>query len=154
MDSKPLEGEEEVEPEELLKREVKKDPWEARLKSISKDSKTRGELPAWVIRSYNVKDSFINPQTQKHSENFGVVCVKSLWWPGSFNFYTGERTLQIYMGNGQKHEAQTYYPINPPVMMSERAEIKLWGEPNPTQEYLDYIEAQKAKNDNQQEEDA
>jgi len=38
--------------------------------------------------------------------------------------------------------------------MSERAEIKLWGEPNPTQEYLDYIEAQKAKNDNQQEEDA
>jgi len=105
MDSKPLEGEEEVEPEELLKREVKKDPWEARLKSISKDSKTRGELPAWVIRSYNVKDSFINPQTQKHSENFGVVCVKSLWWPGSFNFYTGERTLQIYMGNGQKHEA-------------------------------------------------
>lgn len=36
-EGKPLEGEEEVEPAELLAREVAKDPWEARLKPIVKD---------------------------------------------------------------------------------------------------------------------
>lgn len=35
MEGKPEEGEEEIEPEELLAREVKKDPWEPRLKPIS-----------------------------------------------------------------------------------------------------------------------
>ena len=104
MEGKPLEGEDDIEPEELLKREVSKDPWEARLKAITKDTCTRGGTPAWVIRAYNTRDSYINPQTNKHSENFGVVSVKSLWWPGSLNFYTGDRTLQIYVGNGQKHE--------------------------------------------------
>lgn len=32
MEGKPNEGEEEVDPEELVKREVTKDPWEPRLK--------------------------------------------------------------------------------------------------------------------------
>jgi len=34
---KPGPGQEEVDPEELMKLEVAKDPWEARLKTISKD---------------------------------------------------------------------------------------------------------------------
>ncbi len=41
---------EEVEEEELLAREVAKDPWEARLKPIVEDAKTTGSMPAWILR--------------------------------------------------------------------------------------------------------
>lgn len=44
---------EEVEEEELLAREVAKDPWEPRLKPIVNDDKTTGGMPAWILRSYN-----------------------------------------------------------------------------------------------------
>lgn len=37
---KPGPGEEEVEPEELMRREVAKDPWEKRLKPVIDDKKT------------------------------------------------------------------------------------------------------------------
>ena len=39
-DAKPGPGEEDLEPEELLRREVAKDPWEKRLKSIKDDQST------------------------------------------------------------------------------------------------------------------
>lgn len=111
MEGKPEEGEEEIEPEELLAREVKKDPWEPRLKPISQDLSTRGGTPAWIIRSYNVKDTYKNAMSGKLSENYGTVVVKSLWWPGATTFYKDGRTIQIYVGDGQKNESQTYYPI-------------------------------------------
>jgi len=142
-EGKALPGEEEVEAEELQKREVAADPWEPRLKCISSDAKAKGGLQAWVVRSFGVKDSFMDPKTGAHNKNFGTVLVKSMWWPGAFTFYHQERTMQIYVGNGQKHEAETYYPICPPVMMNERDEKKCWDEPNPTQEWLDFVESQK-----------
>ena len=51
-EAKAEEGEE-IEPEELQKREIKKDPWEPRLKCIGKDDKTNGGAPAWIIKSFN-----------------------------------------------------------------------------------------------------
>lgn len=93
MPGQPREGEEEVEPEELQKREVAKDPWEPRLKPITKDAKIMGGLPAWVLRSFNVKDSYQNPVTKKHTENHGVIVCKSQWWPGSYTFYYNQRTM-------------------------------------------------------------
>ena len=56
-EGKALEGEEEVEPEELLRREVEKDPWEPRLKPITNDNKTQGNMPAWVLRSHAVENN-------------------------------------------------------------------------------------------------
>jgi hypothetical protein len=53
-DPKPLEGQEDMEPEDLMKIEVAKDPWEPRLKPITDDDKTNGSQPGWVIRSYNI----------------------------------------------------------------------------------------------------
>ena len=123
-DGKENEGEEGVEPEELLRREVAKDPWEDRLKPITLDNSTRGGLPAWVLRSHNCKDTFQDVKGKE--QNFGVVVVRSLWWPGAYNFYSGDRTHQFYVGNGLKHEQETYYPKCPPVMCSERAEVKPW----------------------------
>jgi hypothetical protein len=86
MPGQPI-GDEEVEPEDLLKREVAKDPWEPRLKPITNDNKIKGNHPAWVLKSYDVKDSFLDGKTGAHTQNFGTVVVKSLWWPGSYTFY-------------------------------------------------------------------
>jgi hypothetical protein len=71
-----------------MKLEVAKDPWDPRLKSIALDKPTRGKMPAWIIRAYNVDSDFINAKTGAASENYGCVVAKSLLWPGSFNFYT------------------------------------------------------------------
>jgi hypothetical protein len=87
MPGNPLPGEEDVEPEELLKREVTKDPWEPRLKSISADSKTKGDIPAWVLKTFGVKDSYLDGKTNSHRKNFGTVLVKSMVWPGAYVFY-------------------------------------------------------------------
>lgn len=73
---------EEVEEEELLRREVAKDPWEERLKPITADDKTVGGMPAWVLRSYNCEDNLIDQRTGQKTINHGTVVVKSLWWPG------------------------------------------------------------------------
>lgn len=54
------------------------------------------------------------------------------------NLYSQGKTLQIYVGDGQKlePEGKTYYPVNPPVMIDERDEKPCQGEPNPTDEWL------------------
>ena len=65
---------------------MKKDPYENRLKSINEDSKVQGGLPSWVIRHCGDKSDFYN--TQGQLVNYSVVVVKSLWWPGAFNFYS------------------------------------------------------------------
>lgn len=90
MDPKPAEGEGEegVEPEELKKREIAKDPWEPRLKQIAKDNKIKGGLPPWILRSYNCAHVSQDEKTQKMNKNYGVVMVKSMWWPGSYTFYS------------------------------------------------------------------
>ena len=47
--------------EELLKREVAKDPWEPRLKPVTDDNKTMGNMPAWVLRKHAIdNNSFID----------------------------------------------------------------------------------------------
>ena len=136
MEPKIPEGED-VEPEELMKREIAKDPWEPRLKPITNDAPAIGGLPAWIVKSYNTNDQFFDEKTGKASQNFGVVVVKSQWWPGSYSFYQGDRVYQIYCGDGQKRDGLTYYPVEPPVMIDDRQEMATCEEPNPTQEYLD-----------------
>jgi len=83
--------EDEEEPEVAMAREVAKDPWENRLKSINADASTRGKLPAWLVRAYNADSNYEDPKT-KGPTNYGTVVVRSLWWPGSFTFYNSGRT--------------------------------------------------------------
>ena len=71
--------------------------------------------------------------------------VKSMWWPGSYTFYSQERTISIYVGDGMKHESETYYPIFPPMMQQDKAEIACCEEPNPTQAWLDEKAAREEK---------
>jgi len=59
----PAEGEEEGEPDDALKREVAKDPWEPRMKPIGSDAKTQGGMPAWILRSHGADDKYVDPKT-------------------------------------------------------------------------------------------
>ena len=56
-EGKPREGEVDVDPEELLNREIAKDPWDRRLKPITADEKIMGGLPGWVLRSKQVNNN-------------------------------------------------------------------------------------------------
>ena len=88
MDAKPAEGEEEGgEPEDLKKKLIAADPWEPRLKPISKDNGVQGGLPPWIIRSYNCSTKSKDEKSQKYNKNYGTIMVKSMWWPGSYSFY-------------------------------------------------------------------
>ena len=64
----------------------------------------------------------------------GVVVVRSLQWPGSFNFYFQGRYLNIYVGNGLKYEETSYFPIHPPIVKADREEYPLQPEPTPLEE--------------------
>ena len=121
-----------------MDREIAKDPWEKRLKHISEDSSIRGGLPAWVIRSHDIQTNYLDEKTNKPTQNYGTIVVKSMWWPGSYTFYNNSRVQMIYSGDGQKHELPevTYYPILPPTMMMESDEKPCCEEPNPTEEWL------------------
>ena len=78
------EGEEE---ESIQKREIQKDPWEPMLKPVTNDDCTRGGMPAWIVRSHNMKHTSADARPGKAVQCFGVVVVKSLWWPGSMSLY-------------------------------------------------------------------
>ena len=138
-----------MDPEELQKLEVVKDPWDPRLKPITLDNPTKGNMPAWIIRAYNIDSNYINAKDGSQSENYGCVVAKSMLWPGSFNFYTNGRVQQLYCGDGLKHEnfGVTYYPVEPPTMMADKPEKKCYDEPNPTEAFLKAkaeLEAKKA----------
>lgn len=113
-----------------MKREVNRDPWQARLKPIDQDTKTKGGLPAWVMRTYNINTDQVNPKTGQVTVNNGTVVVKSLWWPGAISFYNNQRHQQIYVGNGLKNEPyeSKFYPVKPPVMIKDRKEKPLYME--------------------------
>jgi hypothetical protein len=61
----------------------------------------------------------------------GVVVVRSLQWPGAFNFYFQARYESIYVGDGHKYEEQTFFPVHPPVVTEDPIEYDLQPEPTP-----------------------
>ena len=72
----------------------------------------------------------------------GVVVVRSLQWPGAYNFYYQGKYTSIYVGNGLKYEEASYFPVNPPRVLSDPDEYNVMPEPNPSDEQ---IAAQKKK---------
>lgn len=64
----------------------------------------------------------------------GVVVVRSLQWPGAYNFYNNGRVTQIYVGNGHKYEEKTYYPVHPPTVNEDPEEYHIMPEPTPLEE--------------------
>jgi len=87
------EGVEGVEPADLLKKILEKDPYVTRLKSISEDEPVDGLSTAWNLKQKN-------GSSRTHS----VVVLKSLRWPGAQIIWKGTTQYSIYIGNGLKNE--------------------------------------------------
>jgi hypothetical protein len=109
-----------------MKREILKDPFDERLKSIVKDSLVKGGLPAWIMRTYNINTDQVDPKTGNITVNNGTIVLKSMWWPGAFTFYNSQRTQQLYVGSGLKNQPYEckFFPVNPPVMKKDRKKEK------------------------------
>lgn len=135
MESEPPEGSE-IEPEVWMAQIVASDPFDPRLKSITDDknvviSKNTKTAP-WIVRMCGDSTEYLN-EAKKTVCN-GVVVVRSLQWPGSYNFYNNGRVSQIYVGNGHKYEEKTYYPVHPPTVNEDPDEYEIQPEPTPLEE--------------------
>lgn len=64
----------------------------------------------------------------------GVVVVRSLQWPGAFNFYNHGKYTHIYVGTGHKYEEVSFFPVHPPPVLSDPSEYQLQPEPTPLTE--------------------
>lgn len=115
MDPEVPEGEE-IEPEELLKKVEAADPYDPRLKPIDKDGSVvvskNQKIKPWVVRLMGDPGEYKNDQGKPVSN--GCVVVRSLQWPGSYNFYYQGRYMSVYVGNGHKYEEVSYFPVHPP----------------------------------------
>lgn len=131
MEPEPVEGEEEVDPEELLRRIEAKDPYEARLKPIVKDESVEPGIPAWNLRSYGDKER--QPTLNGKTAHSGIVVVKSNRWPGSITLWKGNKWHQIYVGSGHKYERRSYFPVSPPHVPEDPEDLEEFPEPNPSE---------------------
>lgn len=90
---------------------------------INTDASVVGGMPAWVVRTHGDSDFYANANpAHKILQQFCTVTCKSLLWPGAVTFFSRARWCQIYVGDGQKHENKTYYPVAPPTMCSDPEE--------------------------------
>jgi hypothetical protein len=127
------EGEEfgDMEPEDVQKALDKRDPQEPRLKPLSEDTSPSGNEPAWTVRL--VGDQARTAGLKGKSEHFGVAVVRSHVWAGAVTCWKGSRFIQMYVGDGHKSEAATYYPVYPPAVPEDPEDQEEYPEPNPSQ---------------------
>lgn len=107
------EGLEPEEEEKWLKNQNKVDPSEPKLKSIVLDSEK------WALKTYNVEEVYKTLGKNPKAVSKGVVCVKSLVWPGWATIAGNGKTSTIYVGYGHKYK-QNYYPFDPEPVLQER----------------------------------
>jgi len=115
------------------------DPYEQRLKPISEDAKVKLSASvrshAWVVKICGDASEYAKEENPKQVECNAVVVVRSLHWPGAYTFYFKERVLQVYMGNGHKHELKSnYFPLQPPSVLNDPEEYLDGPEPTPLEE--------------------
>ena len=78
------------------------------------------------MRTHGDTDFYANANpAHKILQEYSTVTCKSLLWPGAVTFFSRARWTQIYVGDGQKHESKTYYPVAPPKMCTDPEERKV-----------------------------
>ena len=143
----PTDLPDEADPEEEMKKVVAADPFDEKLKPIVADSSVvvskNQKIQPWVVRLMGDSTEY-KTETGKTVSN-GVVVVRSLQWPGSYNFYYQGRYMHIYVGNGHKYEEVSYFPVHPPMVREDPDEYELQPEPTPLEEPV--VEAPKEEGD-------
>ena len=121
-----IEAPEDADPEEFRKKEMEKDPFEKRIKPINEDIGIMGasnfseiKISPWKLTQYFEDEIYTNPYIKLLDEkapdfdpaeqkdnkcDYSIICVKSLRWPGAYNFYINKSSYFFYFGFGQKFE--------------------------------------------------
>ena len=117
---------------EILKaQQIEKDPFEERLKPISKDKEVNGLGRAWVTRVVGDAQEYGEKAPKKGKSTYAFNVIKSLWWPGVFIVQQNEKWLHFYLGNGLKVETARVYPVYPPVIREDPVDKEEFPEPYP-----------------------
>lgn len=90
------------------------------------------KIQPWVVKLMGDQTEYLDSQNRTVSN--GVVVVRSLQWPGAFNFYNKGRYFNIYVGDGHKYEEVSYFPVHPPKVQADPDEYDLQPEPTPLEE--------------------
>ena len=53
-------------------------------------------------------------------------------WPGAMSYFWQGQWGEIYMGDGQKHEDVTYFPVQPPPIQDDPVEVTVHPEVSKT----------------------
>lgn len=107
--------------EVFMKKIVDKDPFEDRLKPLSKDKPLAGAAKAWSIRVLGDTRYYAN-RDKKEAINLGIVAIKSQIWPGSVTLYSSKQWTSFYLGYGFKGTGTNYAFENPHYVQSEPAD--------------------------------
>ena len=117
---------------EILKaQQIEKDPFEERLKPITRDREVMGLGKSWVHRHVGDIQEYSEKPPKKGKCTFAVNILKSLWWPGVSIVQQNERWMHFYLGNGLKVETQKVYPIYPPIIRDDPVDRQEMPEPYP-----------------------
>jgi radial spoke head protein 4/6 len=120
---------------EILKaQQIEKDPFEERLKPISKDKEVPGLGRSWVQRHLGDPQEYTEKPPKKGKSTYAYNVLKSLWWPGAIIVQQNEKWINFYLGNGLKVETQRVYPIHPPVIRDDPVDRREFPEPYPETE--------------------
>lgn len=120
-----------IDVEVLKAQQIEKDPFEERLKSISKDREVPGLGKAWVHRYVGDCQEFAEKAPKKGKYTFAVNVFRSLWWPGTVVVQQNEKWMHFYVGNGLKVETHKVYPVSPPVIRDDPQDKQEIREPYP-----------------------
>lgn len=93
------------------------DPFDQRLKPLTKDKGVGGSDLCWVIHTEGDKNVYTDEKV-KDPIYRSIIIIESLIWPGFVNLYKGDTLITIYIGNGLKRDQKKYYPIYPPIVLN------------------------------------
>lgn len=116
-----IEVPENIDPDEYKKKVLVNDPFDKRMKPAFDDKKIRitqqKEIVPWSLSQIYDDSIYVNPyiklldetapdfdplEQKDNKEYYIILCVKSLHWPGAFNFYIGKESYFFYFGQGLK----------------------------------------------------
>ena len=103
---------------------MEKDPFEKRIKPVTEDNYIKGasnisniKISPWKLNQYFEDQIYTNPNIKLLDEkapdfdpaeqkdnkcDYSVICIKSLLWPGAYNFYLNKNSYFFYFGFGLK----------------------------------------------------
>ena len=88
-------------------------------KAARLDKACKGNYPAWILRTYGDTMKYAMANPLHGAKQYSVVVVKSTVWPGALSYFWQGQWGELYMGDGQKHEDVTYFPVQPPQICAD-----------------------------------